>query len=121
MILITALGFFFIGYARIMELDGLNHFRHFLTTGTFGLVFYVVMIIVSTIHTGRHLFTNWLLNLGLILMIISTFIRAFIPYYEEFTILAYIVSSILWAIPFIIYMKQYFPYLLAPRFDGLKG
>ena len=120
-ILITALGFFFIGYARIMELDGLNHFRHFLTTGTFGLVFYVVMIIVSTIHTGRHLFTNWLLNLGLILMIISTFIRAFIPYYEEFTILAYIVSSILWAIPFIIYMKQYFPYLLAPRFDGLKG
>ena len=54
----------------------------------------------------RSLFTNWLLNLGLILMIISTFIRAFIPYYEEFTILAYIVSSILWAIPFIIYMKQ---------------
>lgn len=120
-IVITALGFFFIGYARIMEIGGLNHFRHFLTTGTFGIVFYVVMIIISTIHTGRHIFTNWLLNLGIILMLASTFIRSFIPYYEEYTILAYIISSILWAIPFVIYMKQFFPYLLSVRADGIKG
>lgn len=120
-IVITALGFFFIGYARIMEIGGLNHFRHFLTTGTFGIVFYVVMIIISTIHTGRHIFINWLLNLGIILMLASTFIRSFIPYYEEYTILAYIISSILWAIPFVIYMKQFFPYLLSVRADGIKG
>ena len=32
-----------------------------------------------------------------------------------------IVSSILWAIPFIIYMKIFFPYLLNKRADGIPG
>ncbi len=41
------------------------------------MVFYVIMIIVSTIHTGRKIFTNWALTLGLILIIIATFMRAF--------------------------------------------
>jgi len=99
----------------------LNHFRHFLTSGVFGMVFYVVMVVISTVHTGRTLFTNFWLNIGFILIILSTFIRSFIPYYEEFTIMAYISSSILWAIPFIIYMKIFFPYLLNKRADGIPG
>ncbi|WP_418186163.1 NnrS family protein [Aliarcobacter vitoriensis] len=120
-IVMTAVGFLFLGFNYLFELNVLNHFRHFLTTGTFGMVFYVVMIIVSTIHTGRTIFTNWALTLGLILIILATFIRAFIPYYYEYMILAYIVSSILWAIPFIIYMKIFFPFLLSARADGIKG
>ncbi|MBL3519818.1 NnrS family protein [Arcobacter lanthieri] len=120
-IMMTAIGFLFLGFNYLFELNVLNHFRHFLTTGTFGMVFYVVMIIVSTIHTGRTIFTNWALTLGLILIIIATFIRAFIPYYYEYMILAYIVSSILWAVPFIIYMKIFFPFLLSVRADGIKG
>lgn len=99
----------------------LNHFRHFLTSGVFGMVFYVVMVVISTVHTGRTLFTNFWLNIGFILIILSTFIRSFIPYYEEFTMMAYISSSILWAIPFIIYMKIFFPYLLNKRADGIPG
>ncbi|WP_417331710.1 NnrS family protein [Halarcobacter sp.] len=121
-ILLTALAYGFLAYDYLNEeLYALNHFRHFLTTGSFGLVFYVVMIIVSTIHTGRRLFTNIWLNLGIILIIISTFIRALIPFYEEYSIEAYISSSILWAIPFIIYMKIFFPFLLSKRADGIKG
>lgn len=121
-ILLTALAYGFLAYDYLNEeLYALNHFRHFLTTGSFGLVFYVVMIIVSTIHTGRRLFTNIWLNLGLIFIIISTFIRALIPFYEEYSIEAYILSSILWAIPFIIYMKIFFPFLLSKRADGIKG
>ncbi|WP_258238408.1 NnrS family protein [Arcobacter sp. CECT 8983] len=121
-ILLTSIAYGFLAYDYLNEnLYALNHFRHFLTTGSFGLVFYVVMIVVSTIHTGRKLFTNLWLNLGLILIIISTFIRAFIPFYEEYSIEAYIVSSILWAIPFIIYMKIFFPFLLSKRADGIKG
>ena len=38
----------------------------FLTTGSFGMVFYVIMIIVSTIHTGRKIFTNWALTLAVV-------------------------------------------------------
>ncbi|OCM00159.1 NnrS protein [Aliarcobacter thereius] len=120
-IILTALGFFFLGFNYLFELGFTNHFRHFLTTGSFGMVFYVIMIIVSTIHTGRDIFTNWALNLGLFLIVLSTFIRAFIPYYYEYMILAYILSSILWAIPFVIYMKIFFPFLLNVRVDGLKG
>ncbi len=120
-ILLTSVGFFFLGFNYLLELNFTNHFRHFITTGTFGMVFYVIMIIVSTIHTGRAIFTNWLLTLGLILIIISTFTRAFIPFYIEYSMVLYIVSSILWAIPFAIYIKQFFPFLLKPRADGIKG
>ena len=118
---ITAIGFFFLGFNYLFELNITNHFRHFLTTGSFGMVFYVIMIIVSTIHTGRKIFTNWALTLGLILIIIATFMRAFIPFYIEYSMTLYILSSIIWAIPFIIYMKIFFPFLLQVRADGIKG
>ena len=118
---ITAIGFFFLGFNYLFELNITNHFRHFLTTGSFGMVFYVIMIIVSTIHTGRKIFTNWALTLGLILIIIATFMRAFIPFYIEYSMALYILSSIIWAIPFIIYMKIFFPFLLQVRADGIKG
>ncbi|NQY21193.1 MAG: NnrS family protein [Campylobacteraceae bacterium] len=121
-IILIALGYGFLGYDYLNdEIYALNHFRHFLTTGAFGLTFYIIMLIVSTIHTGRHLFTNIYTSLGVILIILSSFIRAFIPYYENYMIEAYIISSVLFVIPFIIYMKIFFPYLLAKRVDGLKG
>ena len=121
-LILMALGYGFLGFDYLNdEIFALNHFRHFLTSGVFGMVFYVVMIVISIVHTGRLLFTNIWLNIGFILIILSTFIRSFIPYYEEFTMIAYISSSILWAIPFIIYMKIFFPYLLNKRADGIPG
>ncbi len=121
-LVLLALGYGFIGYDYLNdEINALNHFRHFLTTGVFGLVFYLVMIIVSTVHTGRHIFTNFWTTLGVILIILATFIRSFIPYYEAYTMEAYIISSILWTIPFIIYMKIFFPFLLKKRADGIPG
>ena len=121
-LLMTSIGYGFLGFDYLNEdINALNHFRHFLTTGTYGLVFYIVMIIISTIHTGRKIFTNIWLNFGVLSIILATFIRSFIPFYEEYTIQAYIISSILWAIPFIIYMKIFIPFLLNPRADGIKG
>lgn len=79
------------------------------------------MIIISTIHTGRHLFSNFWIMVGVILIVLATFIRSFIPFYEEFMMEAYITSSILWAIPFIIYIKIFFPFLLKERADGIPG
>ncbi|WP_072681330.1 NnrS family protein [Arcobacter sp. LA11] len=121
-LVLMACGYGFIGYDYInVEVYMLNHFRHFLTTGVFGLVFYIVMIIISTIHTGRHLFSNFWIALGVVLIIVSTFIRSFIPYYQEYMIEAYIISSILWAMPFIFYMKIFFPFLMNKRADGIPG
>lgn len=120
-IFISSIGFMFLAFDYLLELNYLNHFRHFLTTGTFGVVFYVIMIIVSTIHTGRKIFTNIFLSFGLILIFLATFLRSLIPYYMEYAVLAYILSSILWALSFIIYMKIFFPFLLSARYDGLKG
>ena len=121
-LLMTAIGYGFLGFDYLNEeIKAQNHFRHFLTTGTYGLVFYIVMIIISTIHTGRKIFTNIWLNFGVLLIILATFIRSFIPFYEEYTIQAYIISSIFWTIPFVIYMKIFIPFLLSPRADGIKG
>ena len=121
-LIMTSIGYGFLGFDYLNEdINALNHFRHFLTTGTYGLVFYIVMIIISTIHTGRKIFTNIWLSIGVLSIILATFIRSFISFYEEYTIQAYIISSILWAIPFIIYMKIFIPFLLNPRADGIKG
>ena len=121
-LLMTAIGYGFLGFDYLNEeIKAQNHFRHFLTTGTYGLVFYIVMIIISTIHTGRKIFTNIWLSIGVLSIILATFIRSFISFYEEYTIQAYLISSILWAIPFIIYMKIFIPFLLNPRADGIKG
>ena len=121
-LIMTSIGYGFLGFDYLNEdINALNHFRHFLTTGTYGLVFYIVMIIISTIHTGRKIFTNIWLSIGVLSIILATFIRSFISFYEEYIIQAYIISSILWAIPFIIYMKIFIPFLLNPRADGIKG
>ena len=121
-LVLMSLGYFFMGYDYLNdEIYALNHFRHFLTTGVFGLSFFLVMVVISTVHTGRHLEGNLRLHVSVMLIILATFIRAFIGYYEAYANLAYAVSTILWVIPFIWYMKVYFPYLITPRADGIKG
>ena len=119
---LMALGYGFIAYDHLNEeLYAMNHFRHFLTTGVYGLVFFLVMMIVSTIHTGRALFTNVYTTTCVLLIVIATLLRVFIPYYEEYMMQAYVLSSILWALPFVIYMKIFFPFLLSKRADGIPG
>ena len=118
---------FSIGYALMAwdilspEFYGLNHFRHFITAGGIGLSYLVVMLIISTVHTGRHLKATWLTNSMILLIIAGTFMRGLIPFFPEYTTLMYALSEILWTLPFIIYIKMYFNFLLAVRIDGIKG
>ncbi|MGP2657527.1 NnrS family protein [Malaciobacter sp. WC5094] len=117
-----SLGYAFIAYDLLDDsIYAINHFRHFLTTGAFGLAFFVIMVVISTVHTGRSLVSNRYIFLGVLCILFSTIIRVFIPYYIEFTMEAYIISSLLWACAFILYMIKYFPYLLKERADGIKG
>lgn len=121
-LVLMALGFGFMGFDYLNDrLYGINHFRHFLTTGVFGLSFFMVMVIVGTIHTGRQLTSNRWIDFSVVLIIVATLLRSLIPFAAEYTTWLYLSSSIIWAIPFIIYLILFYPLLSQPRADGLPG
>lgn len=118
---------FSLGYAMmgISILSGethtISHFRHLITSGGIGLSYIVIMMIISWIHTGRHLTSNIYTHAMTVLIIVATLMRSLIPFFEEYSYQLYLYSSIIWTIPFIIYIKQFFKFLLSPRADGIKG
>ncbi len=103
------------------DINGLNHFRHFITSGGLGLAYIVIMMIVGWIHTGRHLTVNIYTHLMIILIVIATLMRSLIPFFETYSQELYLLSAITWAIPFALYMKVFYGFLLTPRADGIKG
>ncbi|QFR49977.1 NnrS family protein [Sulfurimonas lithotrophica] len=120
--ILLALGYFLMGWDILNpNIDALNHFRHFITAGGIGLSYVVIMLIITWIHTGRHLTSNIYTHLMVALIIIATFMRGLVPFYEEYASELYLYSSIIWSIPFAIYIKEFFKFLLAPRADGIKG
>lgn len=120
-IFMMAFGYGFLAYSNLVQLGGENHFRHFLTTGAFSIAFYMVMIIIAHVHTGRVLKSNLWILIGVIMLILSTIFRAIIPFFEEYYSLFMIISVILWVLPFIIYFFKTKDFLLNPRVDGIKG
>ena len=117
-----AAGYILIGWDILNgEIYGINHFRHFITSGGIGLAYLMVMIIISWIHTGRKLTSN--LNTHLMVLFISSaaIIRGIIPFYEQYTVQFYLISTLFWIIPFLLYIKQFFGFLVTPRADGIKG
>jgi len=100
---------------------GVNHFRHFITSGGIGLSYIVIMMIISWIHTGRHLTSNIYTHLMVALIVTATLMRSLIPFYEEYSHELYLYSSIIWTLPFMIYIKVFFKFLMTPRADGIKG
>jgi uncharacterized protein involved in response to NO len=116
-----------IGYALMggdilnSDIDAINHFRHFITSGAIGLSYMVVMIIIGWIHTGRHLTSNIYTHLMVGLIIVATLMRSLIPFFEDYMSELYLWSSIIWTIPFMIYIKVFFSFLMNPRADGIKG
>jgi uncharacterized protein involved in response to NO len=121
-LVLMATGYGLMGFDYLNnDLYGINHFRHFLTTGVFGLSFFMVMVIVGTIHTGRVLAPNRWIDFSVALIIIATILRSLIPFVPEYTHWLYLGSSIIWAIPFIIYLVLFYPFLSQPRIDGLPG
>lgn len=118
---------FSIGYSLMAwdllnpDIYAINHFRHFISSGGIGLSYIVVMLVISWVHTGRKLTSNLYTHSMVFLIIIATLMRGLIPFYEEYTRELYLYSSILWSIPFAMYMKMFFPFLMQVRADGIKG
>ncbi|MDD3476667.1 MAG: NnrS family protein [Sulfurimonas sp.] len=119
---LLAVGYALMGYALLSgEFQNISHFRHFVTSGGYGLAYLMVMIIIGTIHTGRHLALNIYTHSMVSLIIIATLMRGLIPYFEEYSSTLYMLSALLWATPFALYIKQFSSFLMAPRADGIKG
>jgi len=115
-------GYVFMGWDILNDdIYGINHFRHFITSGGLGLAYLMIMIIISWIHTGRHLSSNIYTHLMVSFIILATLMRALIPFFEEYTNALYLYSSIIWTIPFMLYIKVFYKFLLTPRADGIKG
>ena len=103
------------------DIYAINHFRHFITSGGIGLSYIAVMLIISWVHTGRKLTSNLYTHTMVLLIVIATLMRGLIPFFEEYTSELYLYSSIVWSIPFAMYMKMFFPFLMKPRADGIQG
>jgi uncharacterized protein involved in response to NO len=52
---------------------------------------------------------------------VATLMRSLIPFFEDYMSELYLWSSIIWTIPFMIYIKVFFSFLMNPRADGIKG
>jgi len=115
-------GYAFMGWDILNDdINAINHFRHFISSGGLGLAYLMIMIIIGWIHTGRHLTSNIYTHLMVAFMILATLMRALIPFFEEYTSELYLYSSIIWSIPFMLYIKVFYKFLLTPRADGIKG
>jgi len=119
--IMIGLGYGFMGYALLTDGQGINHFRHFITSGGIGLAYMMVMIIVSYVHTGRQLIATIWTHMMVGFILLATFMRALIPFFEEYTSFLYLASSIVWTLPFFIYIGVFFKFLVKPRADGIKG
>ncbi len=120
-IVMMALGYGFLGYANLTSMGNVNHFRHFLSTGAFGIAFFLVMVIVTYVHTGRVLKSNWWITSGVVMLIISTICRTLIPFFPNLTTPMMGLSMVFWCLPFVIYFFKTKEFLLSPRVDGVKG
>lgn len=117
-----ALGYGLMGWDLLNpDIYAMNHFRHFITSGGIGLAYLMVMIIVGYVHTGRHLVANIWTHLMVGFMVLATFMRGLIPFFESHSSFLYLASSIVWTLPFVIFMGVFFKYLVKPRADGVKG
>jgi uncharacterized protein involved in response to NO len=120
--LMFAFGYGLIGWSILFNDGvGVSSFRHFITSGGLGISYLIVMITIGWIHTGRHLTSNIYTHLMVIFMIIATIMRGLIPFYNEYATQLYLYSAILWTVPFMLYIKVFFKFLLEPRADGIKG
>ncbi|MFA6788554.1 MAG: NnrS family protein [Arcobacteraceae bacterium] len=116
-----ALGYGLLGITSLLALPYQSDFRHFLTTGAFSLTFFMVMVIIAYVHTGREIVSKTWIATGFVLLLLATFIRAGAFLAQEYYTTMIISSSILYVLPFILYFFKTKAFLLSSRFDGIKG
>jgi len=118
-----ALGYGFIGISGLIyEFSALNNFRHFLTIGSLGMAYYVVLVVVVHLHTGRKLIeNNWIGFGGLLICLAAILQGKVVLMWPEYSTYFYSFTAVLWALPYLGFVILFHRWLLTPRVDGLKG
>lgn len=95
---------------------------HALTTGVVGVLCLGMMSRVARGHTGRGLETDRLTDLSFWLMGAAVLVRVLGPVISgSLYVSSIIVSSILWSLAFLLFLKQHTKILVSPRADGRPG
>jgi len=87
---------------------------HLITIGAVGLMILAMMSRVSLGHTGRMLEPRRIISYAFGFMILSAIIRTFLPLFH-LPVLAWQLSSFLWAVAGIIFIFVYWPILTAHK------
>jgi len=122
--IVISIGYGMIGYNDLAGKPWyIGDLLHILTAGAWTLSFYLVMIVITIVHTGRDIAKErslWIcFSVGLIL--IAAALRTAVSFYPAYMQTLMIASALIWSLPFAIYIRRYFPWLLSPRADGIPG
>ncbi len=121
---VIAAGYALIGYNYLAGLPYYNgDLLHMLTSGAWTMAFYIVMIVITIVHTGRDIAKerDFWICISVMLIIVSAILRTLTTFYPDWATVLYLLSATVWSIPFIIYIKRYFKWLVSPRADGIPG
>jgi len=122
LLVMMAVGYGLIGWDHLTpEVYAINHFRHFLTMGALGMAYFMVLVIVAHLHTGRQLITSRWIGLGALLLLVGAVTRSLGSLLLDGQTWFYGVSALLWTLPFIGFLLIYGKWLQQPRVDGLPG
>jgi uncharacterized protein involved in response to NO len=95
---------------------------HGLTAGAMSSLILAMIARISLGHSGRPLTPHWVMKYAFGLIVIAGSIRLIAPHIQTyFSFNLNVLSAVLWAIAFSIYVVVYVPILLTARPDGRSG
>lgn len=123
LLVLMAAGYGMIGWDHLNDdVYQINGFRHILTMGALGMAYYMVLVIVTHLHSGRTFINNRWVGFGALLLIAGALLRGLGPMLWPSLYMPIIgLAAILWTLPFIVFLMVFGKWLLKPRADGLPG
>ena len=95
---------------------------HGLTAGAMSSLILAMIARISLGHSGRPLTPNWVMKYAFGLIVIAGSIRLIAPHIQTyFSFNLNVLSAVLWAIAFSLYVVVYVPILITARPDGRPG
>lgn len=116
-----ALGYGLLGLSSLLSLPYQSTFRHFLTTGALSIALFIAMVIIAYVHTGRELVSKSWIAVGFCLLLSATVLRVGVLFFQNYYLSLIFLSSVFYALAFILYFYKTKDFLLQKRFDGIKG
>lgn len=95
---------------------------HGLTAGAMSSLILAMIARISLGHSGRPLTPHWIMKYAFALIVIAGSVRLISPHIQTyFSFNVNVLSAVLWALAFSIFVVVYAPILTSPRPDGKPG